>query len=267
MHLFSNTDFIHFKKILSVDSGPVVGNQRKIDIRNPNSIEVYDQKQCAVAELQELHDKTNSKIGVEKKLVAEKRREFKDENWKMHEIEQNPENDNQKKFQAQSRTKFENENLQNLRNASEVSQQSTTAFKEQSLSEDENKSNVRKKVELLIINVAQHESKESEHYSRIPKSLIKFLKFVRQRNIETDFKVEQVVELTRIFQRVIKIKSELLERLLEMASNLRQSKPVQIDEVEEATKEFECLQEFNACINLEVIAKRLSSSKVRADAQ
>lgn len=119
----------------------------------------------------------------------------------------------------------------------------------------------------LITEVAQQESRESVLYDRIVESLIRFLKFLQNRHIKADFTLDQVIEMTSIFQRVIKIKTELLKRLFKIASNLRHSKSVQITEVNSATEQIACLQEFSACVNLEVISERLSSPKVRAEVQ
>lgn len=119
----------------------------------------------------------------------------------------------------------------------------------------------------LITEVAQQESRESVHYDRIVESLIRFLKFLQNRHIKADFTLDQVIEMTSIFQRVIKIKTELLKRLFKIASNLRHSKSVQITKVNSATEQIACLQEFSSCVNLEVISERLSSPKVRAEVQ
>lgn len=117
------------------------------------------------------------------------------------------------------------------------------------------------------------ERNEGVQYRHIVKSLIKFLKLYRSIGLETDFTVKQVIELTSIFQRVIRTKTDLLKRLLRIWVNLQKSKTVvldrfvteQRDELTKSMEQMSCLKEFSVCVNLKVIETRLSSSKVRVD--
>lgn len=121
--------------------------------------------------------------------------------------------------------------------------------------------------------MAKQESHEQLYYHKIVESLMKFLKLYKSLGLETDFTVDQLIGLTSIFQSVIKTKSILLKRLLRIWDNLYHSKADKVDpvvqrlELKAAMGQIACLKEFAACVNLEVIAKRLSSPKVRVEVQ
>lgn len=102
---------------------------------------------------------------------------------------------------------------------------------------------------------------------------MKFLKLSKSIALEMSFTAHQVIELTSIFRRVMKEKNVLLMRVLRVCDNFYYSKAnekvqvLQRDELEAVMRQIKCLKEFTDCLNLEVIAKRLSSPKVRVEIQ
>ncbi|XP_031633921.1 uncharacterized protein LOC116347473 [Contarinia nasturtii] len=127
----------------------------------------------------------------------------------------------------------------------------------------------------FLIELLKLESSESAHYQRIVDSLIKFVKFYKLEGLELDFTVDQVIELVLIFERVIKLKIALLKSLtrkwVPRKSVIRDEKVQALAQKDElhASRQLKvyrsqmvCLKEFSSCVNLEVIAKRLSSSKL-----
>lgn len=115
----------------------------------------------------------------------------------------------------------------------------------------------------LLVKVVEQESKQSIHFKKIAHSLIKFLKFRHLNGLELDFTDDQVTELALIFQNIIKEKNLLIKHLLELSSNLRSSQTLDEDELKSITRQIACMDEFSACINLFVVAERLSSEQVR----
>lgn len=107
------------------------------------------------------------------------------------------------------------------------------------------------------------ESHQSVHFKLIIESFIEFLKFHQMFGLETDFTPEDVIEMMTMFRHVTKMKTELLERIMEVLSDLHAFKPIKADSLTQMANQVACLQEFGSCINAEVIAKRLSSPKVR----
>lgn len=85
--------------------------------------------------------------------------------------------------------------------------------------------------------------------------------------------ISTVIELTSIFRRVMKAKKVLLMRVLRICDILHNSKAtekvqvLQRHELEAVMRQIRCLKEFTDCFNLEVIARRLSSPKVRVEIQ
>lgn len=167
---------------------------------------------------------------------------------------------------AQNQTQFKIDGFWNITNENVPVELSDQSIHSDLQNADKNRTNseIQRDFQLLVTEVARRESTESVHYDCVVQSLIKFIKFLIYCHIETDFTSDQAIELARIFQRVIKIKSELLQNLFRIAWNLRHSKSVAMAEVNAAMEKITCLHAFNACINLEVIAQRLSSPKVRA---
>lgn len=120
---------------------------------------------------------------------------------------------------------------------------------------------------IIKVNNKQ-ESHESSHCPKIIKSLIN-----KALGLETDFTAHQFIELTLIFRRVMKTNNVFMMRLLRIWDNLHYSKAnkkdqvLQRDELEAVIGQIRCLKEFTDCLNLEVIARRLSSPKVRVEIQ
>lgn len=114
----------------------------------------------------------------------------------------------------------------------------------------------------LLVRVVKQESSDNIHYQTIHESLIDFLKLCHANELEADFTANQVIELAVMFQKVVKIKNSYLTRLLEISSNLRDSATLEQDELNGIMGQNKCLDEFSSCINLQVIAKRLSSGEV-----
>lgn len=114
----------------------------------------------------------------------------------------------------------------------------------------------------LATKTAAMEAHESIFYKKITMSLIEFYKLYQEIGLETDFKPVQVMELIESFYHVIKIKTDFLQRFLIDLSNLKTSKPIHMDSIAQLEEQFKCIQDFGVCINLEVVANRLSSSEV-----
>lgn len=119
----------------------------------------------------------------------------------------------------------------------------------------------------LLLKVARSEIGENVQYDQVTKSLLDFLKLQKSIGIETDFTADQVIELVNIFQRILKMKISLLEGLLGVWSQLCDSEAVHEDEINDVMGQIVCLNEFSTFVNLNVVAERLSSPKVRLEIQ
>lgn len=119
----------------------------------------------------------------------------------------------------------------------------------------------------LILKVAHNEHDENYFYHLIAKSLIQFLKVRHLFSLKTDFTADKVIDLVEIFQRAIKMKISILENLLGISAKLCASETVQDYEIKVVMKQIACWNEFSSCVNLEIVAKRLSSRKVRVITQ
>lgn len=228
-----------------MNAGPLIGNQETLKIEQDK---VLNQKK--------LQEKTWT-FEVQKKTAFDGKAAQKNESEP---------NSDENPRKAQNQTQFKIDGFANITNENVTVELSDQDIHSELQNADKNRtnSNIQRDFELLVTKVARRESAESVHYDRIVQSLIGFIKFVIHHHIETDFTSDQAIELARIFQRVIKIKTELLQNLFRIAWNLRHSKSVEMAKVNAAMGTITCLQAFNACINLEVIAQRLSSPKVRA---
>lgn len=271
IQFFSQYFFSIFFKIL-IDAEPAIGNPEKYrtenEIDNINHRRRHDETKLWIFQIVEnlFGDKNEQIYVIEENLGNLERSRTEEDKSK---ILSNPTDETSPNMQDALKFVYKTEE-QNTDGKSSAGQN-------HSVSKNLNAHKVRKASKIkrteeklfqsLITEVAQQESRESVHYDRIVESLIKFLKFLQNRHIKADFTLDQVIEMTSIFQRVIKIKTELLKRLFKIASDLRHSKSVQVTEVNSATEQIACLQEFSACVNLEVISERLSSPKVRAGVQ
>lgn len=119
----------------------------------------------------------------------------------------------------------------------------------------------------LILKLAHNEHDENNFYQCIAKSLIKFLKLRHLFGLKTDFTADKVIDLVEIIQRAIKMKITILEELLGISIKLCASETIQDYEIKNLMKRIACLNEFTSCVNLEIVAKRLSSRKVRVKTQ
>lgn len=116
----------------------------------------------------------------------------------------------------------------------------------------------------LAEDLAEKESRENVHYESIKSSLIRFLQTKQEVGMDTDFTTDDVFQMVKILNELPKKRTEIRENLSKMMSQLRDSKPVEESAITELKIKIECVQETIACVNVEVIAKKLSSPKVRA---
>lgn len=125
------------------------------------------------------------------------------------------------------------------------------------LNRTENLENVTK-LYRMATELATKESLDSSYFNEIIDLLIVFLK-LHQPN---DTVREQVIDLVTVFRRVIQVKEMIFHRFERLVLMVRTFDPISNDTINRMEAQFACLQRFMSCINLNVVAKRLASSKV-----
>lgn len=102
------------------------------------------------------------------------------------------------------------------------------------------------------------ETIDSEHLDHVIDLLIGFLK-VHRPNAAV---CENVIDLVKIFQRSIQIKVNIFQELKRLLLIVRMWKVVPKYTVDRIYNRFVCMQRCTSCMNLEMVAKRLTSPKV-----
>lgn len=105
---------------------------------------------------------------------------------------------------------------------------------------------------------ATSESKDSDHMDRVIGLLIAFLKLHRP----NDTVCKQVIELVSVFKRAIQIKAKLFQELKRLLLGIRLWKTVPRIAMHRMQEQFACLKKCTSCVDLEMVAKRLTSTQV-----
>lgn len=103
------------------------------------------------------------------------------------------------------------------------------------------------------------ESLESLHLDRIIDLLIDFLKL----HGTNEHICAQVIELVTIFQRAIQIKAKLFQRLKRTFLMMRTLKEIPSGITNSLHDQFVCVQRFTSCMDLDMVARKLASPRVR----